>query len=76
MDSDVSETAIVFSYTRFTILYTRVIIMWKKGKVKSLLKGLIFPVLATIGSAIILAGGIAANPVYTPIFSRNSPKAC
>ena len=66
--NDVSEIAIVFSYVCYTVLYVRVIMMWKKGEVKSLFKGFVSPVLATIGSAIILAGGVAANPVYTPIF--------
>jgi len=75
-DNDVSEIAIVFSYACYTILYIRVILLWKKGEVKSLFKGLISPVLATIGSAIILAGGIAANPVYTPIFFAICFTAC
>ncbi|MCL2107107.1 MAG: APC family permease [Oscillospiraceae bacterium] len=66
--NDVSEIAIVFSYVCFAVLYVRVIVLWRRGEIKSLFKGLVSPVLATVGSAVILAGGVAANPVYTPVF--------
>jgi APA family basic amino acid/polyamine antiporter len=66
--SDVSEIAIVFSYVCYIILYIKVIKMKKANIIKSTFKGIICPVLGTLGSVIILIGGIVSNPVYVPVF--------
>ena len=66
--SDVSEITIVFNYICFTILYVKVMIMRKQGEIKSNFFGYIAPVLAILGSVIILVGGVISNPIYVPIF--------
>jgi Amino acid transporters len=65
---DISEISIVFSYVCYTFLYLRVIKLKKDGEIKSVFKGIVCPVLATMGAATILVGGIMSNPVYAPIF--------
>ncbi len=65
---DVSEISIVFSYTCYVVLYFRVILMKKQNIIQSFFKGIICPVLAMIGSAIILFGGIVSNPLYVTSF--------
>lgn len=65
---DVSEIAIVFSYICYTVLYLKVFLMKRKGIINNIFKGVICPIFALTGSAIILIGGIASNPVYVPIF--------
>ena len=62
-NSDVSEIAIVMSYLLYTVLYFKVFTMYREGKIKSILKGVIFPSLATLGSLFILFGGIQ-NPNF------------
>lgn len=56
---DVSEIAIVFSYITYVILYL---------KVFQLNKNKLIPVLAIIGSIIIVVGGIISNPTFAPFF--------
>lgn len=65
---DISEISIVFSYVCYTFLYLRVIKMKKEKEISSTFKGIVCPVLATLGAAIILVGGIMSNPLYAPIF--------
>lgn len=65
---DVSEISIVFSYTCYIILYVKVIHMKKNKIIRSFFKGIICPVFAITGSAIILIGGIASSPMYVSIF--------
>lgn len=67
-NGDVGEITIVFSYVCFAALYIKVFLMTKKGIVKNKFLGYVCPVLATLGSASILIGGIVANPMYAPIF--------
>lgn len=67
-NGDVSEIAIVFSYTCFAILYAKVMQMKRNGEIKSAFFGIVCPILAMIGSLSILLGGIVLNPVYVPIF--------
>ena len=57
-NSDVSEGAIGISYIFYTLLYIRVFKMYLDKEIKSKFKGLVCPILATIGSLIILSGGI------------------
>ncbi|MFI3228260.1 MAG: amino acid permease [Clostridia bacterium] len=56
--SDVSEIAIVVSYTFYIALYIAVLKLYRKGVIKSFVKGRIFPILATIGSLIIFVGSV------------------
>lgn len=65
---DISEISIVFSYTCYTILYVRVIRMKKEKIIDGYFKGIICPVLAMCGSAIILFGSIISNPIYIICF--------
>ena len=65
---DVSEIAIVFAYICYPVLYLYVIKLYKKGEIKSRFKGLIAPIFASVGSGIIIIGGVISNPVYMPIF--------
>lgn len=61
---DVSEIAIVMSYIFYVALYFGVIKLYKKGEITSKLKGLVFPILATLGSLIIFLGSVidVSNP--------------
>ena len=59
--SDISEIAIITSYVMYTVLYVKVMILKKKGEITSVVKGLIFPILGTLGAFIILIGGLFMN---------------
>ena len=61
-NSDLSEIPIVASYILYIILYFAVIKLYKKGEVEGYGKGVIIPILAIIGSAIIIIGGLQ-NPM-------------
>lgn len=67
-NGDVSEIAIVFSYVCYSVLYLKVIKMKKDQEISSVFKGIICPVLALMGSLIILIGGLASNPKYVLSF--------
>lgn len=67
-NGDISEISIVFSYTCYVLLYIKVIQMKLSGEIKSSFKGIICPIFAMIGSAIILIGGIVSDPIYATIF--------
>ena len=62
-NSDISEIAIVTSYLLYLGLYYKVFMLWKTKEIKSLFRGLICPVLASVGSLIIFSGGIQ-NPLF------------
>lgn len=62
-NSDISEIAIVMCYVLFAVLYFRVFLFWLKGKIKGVFKGLIFPLLATMGAGFIVYGGLQ-NPYF------------
>lgn len=61
---DVSEIAIVFSYLTYIILYIKILKMYKDKIVTDKLRGFIAPILATVGSVIILIGGVISSPFY------------
>lgn len=63
MRGDVSEIAICVSYLNYIILYVAVIRLARKGEIKSFYKGYIVPILATIGSLVILSGSIT-HPLF------------
>lgn len=57
-NSDVSEISIAISYVLYLCLYYQVYKLYKQNKITSKFKGVVCPLLATIGSFIILSGGI------------------
>lgn len=58
MIGDVSEVPVSLSYVMFIFLYVTVIKLKKKGEIKSVFMGYVSPILAIIGSLIIVAGTI------------------
>ncbi len=64
-NSDISEISIVFNYVGFIILYVTVMRLARRGQVKGIANGYIFPALAILGSGVILMGGIS-NPLFVP----------
>ncbi|WP_206458603.1 APC family permease [Anaerovorax sp. IOR16] len=62
-NSDVSEIAIVVSYILYIVLYYQVFRLWKKGQIQGVIKGIVFPVLATMGSLFIMIAGLQ-NPLF------------
>ena len=61
-NSDVSEIPIVASYTLYIILYICVMKLYFKGEVEGKIRGLVIPVLAILGSLLIIVGGLQ-NPM-------------
>ena len=61
MQGDVSEIAIGVSYLNYIVLYFAVMRLAKKGEIKSKVKGYLIPILATIGSLVIISGSISHN---------------
>ena len=57
-NSDVSEISIVTMYLLYFVLYLQVMKLKKKGVIKSVWKGYVIPVLASIGSVFIFVGGM------------------
>lgn len=66
MRGDISEISICVSYLNYCILYVVVMRMTKRGEIKSKFMGYVVPVLAIMGSCVILLGSIT-NP-YFPIY--------
>jgi APA family basic amino acid/polyamine antiporter len=58
MRGDVSEIAIGVSYLNYIVLYFAVMGLAKKGIIKGKIKGYVIPILATIGSLVIISGSI------------------
>ena len=58
-NSDISEIAITMSYALYMILYVKVLQLGRKGEITGLWTSKINPILAIIGSLIILFGGIS-----------------
>lgn len=68
-NSDISEISITINYVLYILLYVKVFRMGCSGEIKGLWRGKINPILATVGSLIILIGSMS-NPlfwVYTAI---------
>lgn len=70
--SDVSSIAIVLGYIFYSILYIKVIKLYKAKKIKSLIKGVVYPILAMIGAATIIIGGFMSDSIYALTFSAFS----
>lgn len=64
-NSDISEISVTMSYGLYIILYIKVFRMALNGEVKSRFKGFICPVLAVIGSIIIIVGGMSNAMFWT-----------
>jgi Amino acid transporters len=62
-NSDISEISIVMCYVLFMVLYFKVFMLWREGKIKGNVRGSIFPILATAGSVFIIYGGLQ-NPYF------------
>lgn len=58
-NSDISEISITMSYALYMILYVKVLQLGRKGEITGLWTSKINPILAIIGSLIILFGGIS-----------------
>ncbi len=67
MQGDVSEIAIGVSYLNYIVLYFAVMKLAKKGEIKGIIKGYIIPILATIGSLVIISGSIS-HPLFIYYF--------
>ncbi len=63
MRSDVSEISISISYLNYILLYLVVIRLKNKGEIKSFFWGYIVPVMAILGSLVILSGSIT-HPLF------------
>lgn len=57
-NSDISEISITISYVMYILLYIKVFKLGREGEVKGLWRGTINPILAIIGSLIILIGSL------------------
>lgn len=62
--SDVSEIAICASYLLYIVFYWKVFQMWRSGEIKSLFRGVICPVFATIGVGFVAYGSLIGGPLY------------
>lgn len=63
MRGDVSEIAIGVSYLNYLVLYIAVIRLARKGEIKSIWKGYIIPILAGLGSFVIISGSVS-HPLF------------
>lgn len=63
VNGDISEIAIAMSYILYIPLYAVVFRFWRKGQVKGIGYGVIFPLLASVGSLFVLIGSMA-NPQF------------
>lgn len=73
---DVSEIAIIFSYLAYAVLYLKVIQLKRVGTIQNVFLGYVAPVFGTLGSLIILVGGIFSNPTFVPFFLVFSLLVC
>lgn len=62
-NSDVSEISITISYLLYLVLYAKVFMMYVHKEIKSVWRGAICPILASVGSLFILSGGMQ-NPLF------------
>lgn len=63
MKGDVSEIAICISYLNYCVFYVVIIKLAIKGEIKNKFMGYFVPLMAILGSLIILSGGIS-NPLF------------
>lgn len=67
-NSDVSEIAVIFSYIVYIVLYIQVIKLSFKGTIKGFFKGKLNPIMAIMGSIIVLTGSLS-NPIIFLYFA-------
>lgn len=67
MRGDVSEIAIGVSYLNYIVLYITVMQLTKKRIIKGYIRGYVIPILAIIGSLVILSGSIM-HPLFIIYF--------
>ncbi len=67
IQGDVSEIAIGVSYLNYIVLYFAVMKLSKQGQIKSKIKGFLIPILACIGSLVIISGSIT-HPLFMYYF--------
>jgi APA family basic amino acid/polyamine antiporter len=60
-NSDVSEISIVMNYLFYIVLYYAVFRLYREGKIKSKFRGVVVPIIATLGSLFILSGGLQSS---------------
>ena len=63
-NSDVSEIAICASYILYLPFYYKVFMLWKKGEIKNFFRGVICPLLATVGVCFIAYGSLIGGWLY------------
>ncbi len=57
-NSDVSEISIAMSYLLYVVLYVQVFRLFRHGEVKGWVRGVLIPVMATVGALLILTGAL------------------
>ncbi|MEG1636914.1 MAG: amino acid permease [Cellulosilyticaceae bacterium] len=62
-NSDISEISITINYVGYIILYVYVFKLGRQGEIKGIWRGVINPILATLGSLMILFGSMG-NPLF------------
>lgn len=62
-NGDISEISITINYALYILLYFKVFKMGRNKEIKGIWKGIINPILATVGSLIIVIGGFS-NPLF------------
>lgn len=62
-NSDISEIAVTINYVIYILLYYKVLKMGLRKEIKSKFRGIVCPVMAILGSFIILLGSIC-NPLF------------
>ena len=62
-NGDISEISITINYGLYILLYYKVLKMGLNNEIKGLWRGKVNPILATVGSLIIVIGG-CANPLF------------
>lgn len=67
-NSDVSEIAIVFGYLTYILLYIKVIDFYKKGEIRSWVRGVFAPICAILTAIFITCGALFINFVNVSLF--------
>lgn len=63
-NSDVSEIAICASYLLYLRFYWKVFQLWRAGEIKSVFRGVVCPLLATVGVGLVTYGSLIGGPLY------------
>ncbi|OON99939.1 MAG: amino acid permease [Epulopiscium sp. Nele67-Bin004] len=60
-NSDISEISVCISYATYIYLYVQVIKLKQRGEITSVIKGYVNPIIATLGSLVILSGSVGSS---------------